>query len=227
MSQHESPIIVGLDIGTTKIAAIAGRKNEFGKLEILGFGRANSNGVQHGQVLNIDQTIKAIQQALQKANLQTTSEKVEHFDAAYDAGMQIINYENWQAFGELTKTGLIGPDVNNRLLKAAETTLEQVKQAEVVKQQFTQELDALLEKYDALVLPTLPQIPPKVSEAENTVAFLNLTALVRPFNLSGHPAISVPLETSEGLPVGLQIVSKHQKDEQLCAIAKFCVDAMQ
>ena len=42
---NEQPIIVGLDIGTTKIAAIAGRKNEFGKLEILGFGRANSNGV--------------------------------------------------------------------------------------------------------------------------------------------------------------------------------------
>lgn len=62
---HEQPIIVGLDIGTTKIAAIAGRKNEFGKLEILGFGRANSNGVQHGMVLNIDQTIKAIQQALE------------------------------------------------------------------------------------------------------------------------------------------------------------------
>jgi cell division protein FtsA len=64
MSFQEAPIIVGLDIGTTKIAAIAGRKNEHGKLEILGFGRANSNGVQHGQVLNIDQTIKAIQQAL-------------------------------------------------------------------------------------------------------------------------------------------------------------------
>ncbi|MFN8247655.1 MAG: cell division protein FtsA [Ferruginibacter sp.] len=62
---QEQPIIVGLDIGTTKIAAIAGRKNEFGKLEILGFGRANSNGVQHGMVLNIDQTIKAIQQALE------------------------------------------------------------------------------------------------------------------------------------------------------------------
>ena len=61
----EQPIIVGLDIGTTKIAAIAGRKNEYGKLEILGFGRANSNGVQHGMVLNIDQTIKAIQSALE------------------------------------------------------------------------------------------------------------------------------------------------------------------
>ncbi|MEO6405578.1 MAG: cell division protein FtsA [Ferruginibacter sp.] len=62
---QEQPIIVGLDIGTTKIAAIAGRKNEHGKLEILGFGRANSNGVQHGMVLNIDQTIKAIQTALE------------------------------------------------------------------------------------------------------------------------------------------------------------------
>lgn len=61
---NEQPIIVGLDIGTTKIAVIAGRKNEFGKLEILGFGKANSNGVKHGQVLNIDETIKAIRTAV-------------------------------------------------------------------------------------------------------------------------------------------------------------------
>ncbi len=61
---QEQPVIVGLDIGTTKIAAIAGRKNEHGKLEILGFGRANSNGVKHGMVLNIDETIKAIKMAL-------------------------------------------------------------------------------------------------------------------------------------------------------------------
>ena len=60
----EQPIIIGLDIGTTKIAVIAGRKNEFGKLEILGFGKSNSNGVKHGQVLNIDETIKAIKSAL-------------------------------------------------------------------------------------------------------------------------------------------------------------------
>ena len=75
MSQNKSPIIIGLDIGTTKIAAIAGRKNEFGKLEILGFGRANSNGVQHGQVLNIDQTIKAINQALE--NCQKSNPELE------------------------------------------------------------------------------------------------------------------------------------------------------
>jgi cell division protein FtsA len=61
---NNQPIIVGLDIGTTKVVAIAGRKNEFGKLEILGFGEAKSNGVQHGMVLNIDQTIRAIEEAM-------------------------------------------------------------------------------------------------------------------------------------------------------------------
>ncbi len=63
--KQKRPIIVGLDIGTTKIAVIAGRRNEYGKLEIVGFGRANSNGVKHGQVLNIDETIKAIRTAME------------------------------------------------------------------------------------------------------------------------------------------------------------------
>ncbi|MHB1922963.1 MAG: cell division protein FtsA, partial [Chitinophagaceae bacterium] len=64
-NNHASPIRVGLDIGTTQIAAIAGSTKECGNLEILGFGRANSFGVQHGMVLNIDQTIKAIMMALE------------------------------------------------------------------------------------------------------------------------------------------------------------------
>jgi cell division protein FtsA len=63
--QNENPVIVGLDIGTTKIAAIAGRKNKFGKLEILGFGRADSSGVNHGMVLNIEECIRSIHVALE------------------------------------------------------------------------------------------------------------------------------------------------------------------
>lgn len=62
----KQPIIVGLDIGTTKVAAIAGRKNEFGKLEILAFGRVDSAGVSHGVVMNIDQCIRSIEQAIVK-----------------------------------------------------------------------------------------------------------------------------------------------------------------
>ncbi|MCH7315631.1 amidase [Acinetobacter sp. ANC 3882] len=167
------------------------------------------------------QVIAAIEQYLAQLHLQPTPVEASSFEAAFHAGMQIINYENWQAYGDLTKTGLVGADVNGRLLKAAETTLAQVKQAKQVKATFTAEIDRLLEQYDALILPTLPQIPPQVVDAENTVALLNLTGLVRPFNLSGHPAISIPLQTKEGLPVGLQVVGKTNADAQLCAIAKY------
>src|SRR5690606_16960404 len=69
MNRKEQPIIVGLDIGTTKIVAMAGRKNEFGKLEILGLGKAESAGVKHGVVQNIEQCIRAIEQALEKCHV--------------------------------------------------------------------------------------------------------------------------------------------------------------
>ncbi len=66
MDSSKNPIIVGLDIGTTKVVAIAGRKNEFGKLEILGFGKADSAGVSHGVVMNIEQCIHSIEQAIER-----------------------------------------------------------------------------------------------------------------------------------------------------------------
>lgn len=78
-AKNDDTIIVGLDIGTTKIAAIAGRRTENGKLEILGFGQSPSNGVQHGQVLNINQTIQSINNAIancKKSNPDLTIDEV-------------------------------------------------------------------------------------------------------------------------------------------------------
>ncbi|MCR9014986.1 cell division protein FtsA [Aquiflexum gelatinilyticum] len=65
---ENNKLIVGLDIGTTKICAIIGRKNEFGKLEVLGMGKAVSDGVIRGIVTNIDKTVNAIQKAMQDAS---------------------------------------------------------------------------------------------------------------------------------------------------------------
>lgn len=62
-----SEIIVGLDIGTTKIAAIAGRKNAYGKIEILGVGNTESIGVKRGVVSNIEQTVESIKRAISEA----------------------------------------------------------------------------------------------------------------------------------------------------------------
>ncbi len=61
-------IVVGLDIGTTKICAIVGRKNEYGKLEVLGMGKAESEGVIKGIVTNIDKTVFAIGKAIKEAS---------------------------------------------------------------------------------------------------------------------------------------------------------------
>lgn len=62
-----SAVIVGLDIGTTKVCAIIGRRNEHGKLEVLGMGKAESLGVIRGEVRNIEKTVKAINEAIDKA----------------------------------------------------------------------------------------------------------------------------------------------------------------
>jgi cell division protein FtsA len=59
-----SDLVVGLDIGTTKIAAIVGRKNEHGKIEIMGIGKTESLGVNRGVVVNIEQTVASIKSAI-------------------------------------------------------------------------------------------------------------------------------------------------------------------
>ena len=66
---EEGKYSVGLDIGTTKIVAMIGRKNEYGKIEVLGSGRSQSLGVHRGVVNNITQTISSIQQAVEQAEL--------------------------------------------------------------------------------------------------------------------------------------------------------------
>lgn len=66
-----SDIVVGLDIGTTKIVCMVGRKNEYGKIEILGMGKSESVGVTRGVVSNIDKTVESIKTAVAEAEAQS------------------------------------------------------------------------------------------------------------------------------------------------------------
>ncbi|NQX91242.1 MAG: cell division protein FtsA [Flavobacteriales bacterium] len=63
----ESEIVVGLDIGTTKIACLVGKRNEHGKMEILGYGKSESVGVTRGVVSNIEKTVASITAAVKQA----------------------------------------------------------------------------------------------------------------------------------------------------------------
>ena len=62
-----SRIVVGLDIGTTKIACFIGRRNEHNKIEIISLGKSESLGVMHGVVSNIERTVQSITAAVSEA----------------------------------------------------------------------------------------------------------------------------------------------------------------
>ncbi len=84
--------IVGLDIGTTKIAAIVGQRAEHGKLSILGYGKAESIGVKRGVVSNIENTVESIKRAIEEAE-QKCGEKIKYVNVGI-AGQHIKSLQH-------------------------------------------------------------------------------------------------------------------------------------
>ncbi|HZX17827.1 MAG TPA: amidase [Pseudomonas sp.] len=140
--------------------------------------------------------------------------------AAYDAGLAVINRETWNACGHLLETGLVGSDVAARLLAAGDTSEAALADAERCRAAFTAEVDGALRQCPILALPTMPEYPALVAEAADTRAAIGMTAFVRPFNLTGHPALSIPFVGASLLPVGLQLVAAKGADELLLAVAR-------
>ncbi|HRF41718.1 MAG TPA: cell division protein FtsA, partial [Saprospiraceae bacterium] len=69
--QNQSNVVLAIDIGTTKVCAIAGRKNEYGKIEVIGISKVESEGVLRGVVTNIEKTVNAIAEAVVAVRRQT------------------------------------------------------------------------------------------------------------------------------------------------------------
>ena len=110
---EQDKIIVGLDIGTTKICAIVGRKNQYGKLEVLGMGKAESEGVTKGVVTNIDRTVSAISKAIMEASEQSgTNIQVVNVGIA---GQHIRSYIQNGGITRTTKDEEISIEDINRL----------------------------------------------------------------------------------------------------------------
>lgn len=89
--------LVGLDIGTSKVAAIVGEVNEDGELEIIGIGFHESRGLKKGVVVNIESTVQAIQRAVEEAELMANC----HIDSVYAgiAGSHIRSINSHGVFG--------------------------------------------------------------------------------------------------------------------------------
>ena len=69
MAKEYKDLVVGLDIGTSKVMAVVAEVLPNGELKLAGLGIAASNGLKRGVVVNIDATVQSIQQALKEAEL--------------------------------------------------------------------------------------------------------------------------------------------------------------
>lgn len=140
---------------------------------------------------------------------------------------------HWHASTLDTRPGDYQPPVRERLERGRTISAVRYQKARDDRDRLRVAVDAALHApsvCDALVLPTLPIVAPPLGAAEIAMdapgapplavraAMLRLTQL---FNMTGHPAISLPVRTS-GLPVGLQLVGRRDRTEDLLAIATTC-----
>lgn len=158
---------------------------------------------------------------LQHAGLSWSPAFLPGFNEAHQAGLTVISQENWQAFHHIIDAPNLAADVAQRIRAGAEISPQQRQAAESVRQQFSAAVDAQLAKTPLIMLPTLPECPPTLEKAANPLNVVNLTRLVRPFNLSGHPALSLPLGEINHRPVALQLVANKNKEFDLLNYAEY------
>ena len=144
------------------------------------------------------------------SSIDLTDVSLDSLQAGFYAGLILISRKTLAAFGYLPIDKMV-VDVAKWLGKARQIIREQVKTAWAKKQALINELDGLFAQFDALITPTLPDLPITPIAALNGQQDLSASCYIRPFNLSGHPAISVSIGAYEA-PVGVQIVGRQQGD---------------
>lgn len=159
-------------------------------------------------------------QFIEQAAMDVHPIQLDSMASAFQAAMTIINAETWAAYHDCLETDLLGTDVVKRLLQAGQVSPEDIAEAEEIRHRFSQQVDKALEGVSALVMPTLPVWPMTLEDGLSGKTDLSISSLVRPFNLSGHPALSIPLVSADNRPVGLQLIGRKGEDEVLCELAR-------
>jgi len=143
---------------------------------------------------------------------------------AHRAGLTVISHENWQAFSPLLSDDRVSADVATRIRAGASIDTDALKSAEDIRRIFTAQVDAQLANTPLLALATLPELPPTLDEAQDPLTVVNLTRLVRPFNLSGHPVLTLPMGELQGRPVALQLVAAKGEEGLLVQAAEWLAE---
>jgi aspartyl-tRNA(Asn)/glutamyl-tRNA(Gln) amidotransferase subunit A len=130
----------------------------------------------------------------------------------------------WESM-EKTRGNGFGPEVKRRIMLGTYALSAGYYDAWYLKAQkvrtlIRREFDAAFEKYDALVTPTSPTVPFKIGEkTDDPLAMYLSDVCTLPINIAGVPGISIPAGFVDGLPVGMQLIGKHFREETLFNIA--------
>ena len=165
----------------------------------------------------------SVDRALEEAELEVVEIELPGFSAARDAGIAILLREAWENDHELQERHPegIGDDVTMRLGFGATVDEEQLAGARDVQTRWQAELAAVFERVEVIALPTSPTFAPVIGDDDVALALFTL-----PFNLSGSPALALPVPTSGRLPASLQLVGPHEREDLLVAAGRQVEEAV-
>jgi aspartyl-tRNA(Asn)/glutamyl-tRNA(Gln) amidotransferase subunit A len=233
---HIGPITRSVNDAAAIWAVLAGRRYEpmearqpsSVKLGLLGgyFDEILDSGVRTGFTSAIER--------LSRCGLATESRTIsgtEFITGTYVA-ISLAEAAHWHAQFLRTRSDEYQPGVRARLAIGEKVLAVDYIGAREARERLCRAVDAALEGCDALVLPTLAIVAPTLGVAQVPMtrgeqvpvrsAMLRLTQL---FNITGHPAISLPVPTND-LPVGLQLVGRRDQTDVLLAVAHACERAL-
>lgn len=136
------------------------------------------------------------------------------------------DFDDYDEYFSAVRTDGFGEEAKRRILLGTYTRMagyrdEYYIKAAEVRQKIINEFKEAFEEYDALVAPSMPNIAPKIEEAESmkpAEVYAMDTLTVGP-NIAGVPMISVPNGKSEGMPTGLHIIGDHFDEETILDLA--------
>lgn len=170
--------------------------------------------------------VQAIEGELGEARLIETAER--GFDPLYWAFRRLQGREAWETDGPMIKRYAppLGPGVAERFAYARGVTDEEVGDAADVQTHFRLRLADILGRDGILVLPTMPDIAPLLSESEAELDRYRNTAMrfLCLSGLSGFPQVTMPLATRSGAPLGLSILGPAGSDLDLVRIAAWLTE---
>ena len=146
------------------------------------------------------------------------------FDDLTLAFRQTQGWEAWQVNGDFIRRHkpMLGPGVAQRFEWSSQVTLEQYQHAHTVRESLKQHLAQVMSTDTVLVLPTMPDCSPLISqtdaELENyRAASLKLLSLA---GLTGCPQINLPLVKHDGVPLGISLLGSANRDALLVGLAQ-------